>query len=101
MQASPVLVSSDDLYLFNTGQLFRAYRTFGAHSMDFEGRSGVRFVLWAPQAREVSVVGDFNDWNGLIHSIKLAPIGTTGIWAGFGPGLGDGDHYKYEIVSAG
>jgi 1,4-alpha-glucan branching enzyme len=101
MQASPVLVSSDDLYLFNTGQLFRAYRTFGAHLMEFEGRSGVRFVLWAPQAREVSVIGDFNDWNGLSHSIKLAPIGTTGVWVGFGPDLGEGDHYKYEIVSAG
>jgi 1,4-alpha-glucan branching enzyme len=100
MQASPVLVSSDDLYLFNTGQLFRAYRTFGAHPMEFEGRTGVRFVLWAPLAKEVSVIGDFNGWNGSSHSVKLAQVGTTGVWVGFGPGLGEGDHYKYEIVSA-
>ncbi|BBI33032.1 1,4-alpha-glucan branching protein GlgB [Cohnella abietis] len=100
MQASPVLVSSDDLYLFNTGQLFRAYRTFGAHPIVFEGSFGVRFVLWAPRAQEVAVIGDFNDWNVTDRSVKLAQIGTTGVWVGFGPGLSEGVHYKYEIVNA-
>ncbi|RKP57223.1 1,4-alpha-glucan branching protein GlgB [Cohnella endophytica] len=100
MQASPVLVSSDDLYLFNTGQLFRAYRTFGAHLAEREGQSGVRFVVWAPNAREVNVVGDFNGWNSDYRIVDLAQIGTTGVWAGFGPGLGEGARYKYEVASA-
>jgi 1,4-alpha-glucan branching enzyme len=100
MQASPVPVSSDDLYLFNTGQLFRAYRTFGAHPMEFEGRTGVRFVLWAPLAREVSVIGDFNGWSGAGHLVNLVQVGTTGVWVGFSPGLRVGDRYKYEIVNA-
>lgn len=100
MQASPALVSSDDLYLFNTGQLFRAYRTFGAHLMEFDGQQGVRFVLWAPNAREVSVIGDFNDWHDSARIVRLSPIGTTGVWAGFGQGLREGERYKYEIVNA-
>ncbi|TFE28544.1 1,4-alpha-glucan branching protein GlgB [Cohnella luojiensis] len=98
MQASPALVSSDDLYLFNTGQLFRAYRTFGAHPMEIEGSTGVRFVVWAPHAREVAVIGDFNGWNGNNRIVNMAQVGTTGIWAGFGPGIGEGARYKYEII---
>jgi 1,4-alpha-glucan branching enzyme len=100
MQASPALVSSDDLYLFNTGQLFRAYRTFGAHPIEFEGISGVRFVVWAPHAVEVNIIGDFNEWNRLQSSVRLTCIGTTGVWVGFGPGLGAGIRYKLEIVNA-
>ncbi|MFC5467932.1 1,4-alpha-glucan branching protein GlgB [Cohnella suwonensis] len=100
MQASPVHVSSDDLYLFNTGQLFQAYRTFGAHVTHWEGREGVRFVLWAPGAREVNVVGDFNGWNGWNKVVDMRPAGSTGIWVGFGPGLREGDRYKYEILGA-
>ncbi|WP_373230539.1 1,4-alpha-glucan branching protein GlgB [Cohnella sp.] len=100
MQASPVLVSSDDLYLFNTGQLFRAYRTFGAHPIEFEGYRGVRFVVWAPNANEVFVVGDFNDWQSSSSSLQLERVGTTGVWVGFGPNLHEGARYKYEIVNA-
>ncbi|RED61716.1 1,4-alpha-glucan branching protein GlgB [Cohnella lupini] len=100
MQASPALVSSDDLYLFNTGQLFRAYRTFGAHPFENEGQSGIRFVLWAPHAREVTVIGDFNGWNGEHRQVVMTQIGTTGIWAGFAPGLSVGIRYKYEILGA-
>lgn len=101
MQASPVLISSDDLYLFNTGQLFRAYRTFGAHPIEFEGIRGVRFVVWAPHASEVYVVGDFNGWKQgrSSASLPMERIGSTGVWVGFGPKLQEGVHYKYEIVS--
>ncbi|WP_256757116.1 1,4-alpha-glucan branching protein GlgB [Cohnella sp. WQ 127256] len=100
MQVSPALVSSDDLYLFNTGQLFRAYCTFGAHPMEFEGQSGVRFVLWAPYAREVYVSGDFNNWSSADRHVSMTQVGTTGVWVGFGPNLHEGARYKYEIVNA-
>ncbi|MFC4302697.1 1,4-alpha-glucan branching protein GlgB [Cohnella boryungensis] len=100
MQVSPAFVSSDDLYLFNTGQLFRAYRTFGAHPMEYGGSRGVRFVAWAPHAREVAVVGDFSDWGrgDRSRSLSLEQVGTTGVWVGFGPGLTEGARYKYEIT---
>ncbi|RED89385.1 1,4-alpha-glucan branching protein GlgB [Cohnella phaseoli] len=102
MQESPAFVSSDDLYLFNTGQLFRAYLTFGAHVMEVEGEPGVRFVLWAPNARAVFVIGDFCDWSSSDRSraIELERIGTTGVWVGFGRGPGDGSRYKYELIDA-
>ncbi|WP_239613767.1 1,4-alpha-glucan branching protein GlgB [Cohnella mopanensis] len=99
MQAPPALVSSDDLYLFNTGQLFRAYRTFGAHSMEFDGRHGVRFVLWAPHARQVRIVGDFNGWNSDERIADMTQVGTTGVWIAFVPGIGEGARYKYEILN--
>jgi 1,4-alpha-glucan branching enzyme len=100
MQVSPVLISSDDLFLFNTGQLFRAYRTFGAHVMQFEGQWGIRFVVWAPYAREISVVGDFNGWNGVHEPVSLKRVGSTGVWVGFAPGLKEGIRYKYEISNS-
>ncbi|MBN2984502.1 1,4-alpha-glucan branching protein GlgB [Cohnella algarum] len=91
-------VSSDILYLFNRGQLFHAYRTFGAHMDEYEGASGVRFTVWAPRAREVRVAGEFNGWDGANH--RLQPAGTTGVWNGFIPGLKEGMLYKFEIVGA-
>lgn len=100
MQVSPALVSSDDLYLFNTGQLFRAYRTFGAHVMRFKGQWGVRFVVWAPHAQVISVVGDFNEWNSVHEPVSLKRAGTTGVWVGFASGLKEGIRYKYEIISS-
>jgi 1,4-alpha-glucan branching enzyme len=100
MQASPVHVSSDDLYLFNTGQLFRAYRTFGAHCMSFEGNWGVRFVVWAPSASEVCVIGDFNGWSSTDDPIRMERVGTTGVWVGFRSGLGEGAHYKYQLKTS-
>ncbi|WP_123040960.1 1,4-alpha-glucan branching protein GlgB [Cohnella candidum] len=96
MSAPPSGISIDDLYLFNTGQLFRAYRTLGAHPAESDGREGVRFAVWAPRARAVSVVGDFNGWNGSDH--RMAMIGTTGVWALFVPGIYEGERYKFELV---
>lgn len=100
MQAPAALLSAEDLYLFNTGQLFRAYRTFGAHPLIYEGRKGVRFVVWAPNAKEVSVVGDCNGWGQDKPGFALERIGTTGVWCGFVTELSEGDRYKYAILNA-
>jgi len=100
MQARTELLSLEDLYLFNTGQLFRAYQTFGAHPMTIDGREGVRFVVWAPNAREVSVVSDSNDWGQGKPGYPLEPVGTTGVWCGFVTEMGEGDRYKYAILNA-
>jgi 1,4-alpha-glucan branching enzyme len=86
------------LYLFNTGQLFQAYRTFGAHPAVADGQAGVRFAVWAPNAKAVAVVGDFNGWNGTVHPLQAA--GSTGVWIGFVAGLRTGERYKYELLDA-
>jgi len=84
------VIPEDDLYLFNNGKLKRAWKTLGAHPVE----GGVRFALWAPNARRVSVVGDFNGW----HPQRLDPRGTTGIWEGVARHAKAGDHYKFELV---
>jgi 1,4-alpha-glucan branching enzyme len=99
MQAPvPYNLSTDDLYLFNTGQLFQAYRTMGAHYAQQDGTEGIRFAVWAPNAASVSVAGDFNGWNGSGH--RMEPEGTTGVWRLFIPGLPEGARYKYEVVDS-
>ncbi|MBW5446828.1 1,4-alpha-glucan branching protein GlgB [Cohnella sp. CFH 77786] len=98
MLAPPTNISQEDLYLFNTGQLYRAYLTLGAHLAKSDGREGVRFAVWAPNARSVSVVGDFNGWDGSGHRMELA--GTTGVWVLFVPGIGEGERYKYELTDS-
>jgi 1,4-alpha-glucan branching enzyme len=91
------LLSADDLYLFNEGRNYRGYRHLGAHAATFDGVSGTSFSVWAPNAKKVSVVGSFNDWNKNSH--KLEPRGSSGIWEGFVPGVGKGSLYKFRIVS--
>ena len=81
------------LYLHNTGKLYHAYRSFGAH---IEG-AGVQFTLWAPDVRSVRVSGDFNGWDA---SAVMEHIGDTGVWTCFVRGAKAGDHYKYEIETA-
>src|ERR1039458_7587832 len=66
----PLTLSADDLYLFGAGRLHQAYLTLGARPMTLEGVSGVRFAVWAPNAERVSVVGDFNDWDGRVHPLQ-------------------------------
>lgn len=88
-------LSSRDLYLFNQGELFHSYRTFGAHPARSGRKRGVRFTVWAPHARQVRVSGSFNDWNGEGHGMEL--VGETGVWSLFVPGIGPGELYKYEI----
>jgi 1,4-alpha-glucan branching enzyme len=98
MFASSAVISNEDLYLFNTGQSFHAYRFLGAHPVQMDGTAGVRFAVWAPHARAVSVVGDFNGWDAAVHPME--PAGTTGVWVRFVPGVGEGARYKYELLDA-
>src|SRR6266700_3583992 len=91
------LLSSDDLYLFNEGRNYRAYNHLGAHPATFDGEAGTCFSVWAPNASKVSVVGNFNDWNGNSH--RLEPKESSGIWEGFIPAIGKGSLYKFHIVS--
>ncbi len=91
----PVLGPMDDYYI-NEGTHLRMFDKLGAHAIDFEGVAGVHFAVWAPNARRVSVVGAFNDWDGRRHPMRNRF--ETGIWEVFIPGLGPGTVYKYEIV---
>ncbi|MFH0996359.1 MAG: 1,4-alpha-glucan branching enzyme, partial [Pseudomonadota bacterium] len=91
------LLSADDLYLFNQGSHFQLYEKFGAHIMSDGAIPGVHFAVWAPNARKVSVIGDFNGWDRFSH--LLQPLESSGIWEGFIPGIGQGTAYKYFIES--
>ncbi|GIW82020.1 MAG: 1,4-alpha-glucan branching enzyme GlgB [Gemmatales bacterium] len=91
------LLTDDDLYLFNEGSHFRLYDKLGAHPTAVAGEEGVCFAVWAPNARQVTVMGQFNDWNKSSH--PLAPLKSSGIWTGFVPGLPKGTPYKFHIVS--
>src|SRR5690606_34288032 len=77
---------------------YRIYRRLGAHLDHQQGVAGTRFAVWAPNARRVSVVGDFNHWDGRQH--VLQPVGSSGIWSGFVPGVGAGALYKFEVLGA-
>ncbi|NNC99658.1 MAG: 1,4-alpha-glucan branching protein GlgB [Gammaproteobacteria bacterium] len=91
----PSLISENDLYLFSEGTAERLYHWMGAHQRQFEDVSGISFVVWAPNASRVSVVGDFNLWDGRRHVMRKHP--AAGIWEIFIPDLGGGVSYKYEI----
>ncbi|SFM16742.1 1,4-alpha-glucan branching protein GlgB [Pelosinus propionicus] len=91
-------VSQEDLYLFHEGSNFRSYQLLGAHVLEVDGRQGVRFTVWAPNAQAVRVVGDFNGWQGEQH--KMERVEGSGIWLLFIPGIKNGDIYKYEIQTA-
>jgi 1,4-alpha-glucan branching enzyme len=91
------LITDDDSHLFNEGSHFRLYDKLGAHVVHHAGQTGTYFAVWAPNAQEVSVIGNFNDWNKSRQ--RLSPKGSTGIWEGFFPGIGKGTLYKYHIVS--
>jgi len=93
--AYPPLLSDFDLHLFAEGRLYQAYDTFGAHVRHVQGVAGVGFVVWAPNALRVSVVGDFNGWDGRRHPMRSR--GSTGLWELFLPGIPEGSTYKYEI----
>ncbi|MCC5466637.1 1,4-alpha-glucan branching protein GlgB [Pelosinus baikalensis] len=92
-------ISQEDLYLFHEGSNFRSYQLLGAHVLTENGKQGVRFTVWAPNAQGVRVVGDFNAWQGEGH--KMNRVGESGVWMLFIPGLLAGDIYKYEIQTAG
>ncbi len=88
-----------DLHLFAQGRHWHAYRFLGARITEIEGISGVLFSTWAPNAERVSVVGDFNDWDGRCHSMRSR--GGSGVWELFVPGLAENALYKFEIRSRG
>jgi len=90
----PVL-SDFDLHLFNEGNHYRIYEKLGSHVMELGGVKGVLFAVWAPNAQRVSVVGDFNAWDGRVHPMRVR--GSSGVWELFIPGLEAGTLYKYEI----
>jgi 1,4-alpha-glucan branching enzyme len=86
-----------DLYLMGEGRHEELYEKLGAHVREHEGVSGTAFAVWAPAARAVSVVGDFNSWDGRLHAMRS--MGSGGIWELFLPEVGAGTRYKYEILS--
>ncbi|NBC83746.1 MAG: 1,4-alpha-glucan branching protein GlgB [Bacteroidetes bacterium] len=92
------LISDYDIYLFKEGKHFTLYEKMGAHVTKHKGSKGVFFAVWAPNAREVSVIGDFNNWKPGEYPLQVRND-ETGIWQGFIPGLKKGDLYKYHIVS--
>jgi 1,4-alpha-glucan branching enzyme len=94
----PTLLSEYDIHLFKEGNFFKLYEKLGAHTMAVEGKRGVHFALWTPNARFVSVVGDFNGWKPDSHPLAVRWDGS-GIWEGFIPDLGIGSLYKFHIVS--
>ena len=87
-----------DIYLFRRGEHFRLYRKLGAHPAEVEGRRGVHFAVWAPNAAYVSVIGSFNGWDPGAHPLRPREDGS-GIWEGFVEGAGRGDLYKYRVIS--
>lgn len=91
------LLTADDLYLFNEGTHFRLYNKLGAHLGNVGGHQGCYFSVWAPDALEVSVIGDFNNWNKAAN--PLTPRQQSGIWEAFAPGVIKGAIYKFSIVS--
>ncbi|MEN9842048.1 MAG: hypothetical protein RL376_1848, partial [Verrucomicrobiota bacterium] len=90
-------LGEQDLYLFNEGNEHRIYEKLGAHLRVVDGVSGVAFAVWAPSAARVSVVGNFNGWDG--RYFPMRPLGGSGVWELFIPGLGEGELYKFEIRS--
>ena len=88
-------ISEYDLYLFNQGNHHRIYEKLGAHIREINGIPGVSFCVWAPHAKRVSVVGEFNQWDGRRHQMRI--MGSSGVWELFIPGLVKRDLYKYEI----
>ena len=91
---APVL-GEMDIHLLSEGTHYRTFDKLGAHVVEVDGVSGVLFAVWAPNARRVSVVGSFNNWDGRCHSMRLHP--SCGIWEIFIPGLAAGALYKFEI----
>jgi 1,4-alpha-glucan branching enzyme len=84
-----------DLYLFGKGDERRIYDKLGSQLRTIDGVPGASFAVWAPNAQRVSVVGDFNGWDGRVHQMRS--LGSSGVWEIFIPGVAEGAHYKFEI----
>ena len=94
--AFPYLLSEFDLHLIGEGRHYDTYEKLGAHIKTLESVRGVHFAVWAPSAKRVSIVGDFNRWDGRMSPMRAR--GSSGIWELFVPELPDGAIYKYEII---
>jgi len=92
------LLTDHDIYLFKEGNHFSLYDKLGSHPLTIDGKEGIYFAVWAPNAETVSVIGNFNGWNKGSHSLMPRWDGS-GIWEGFIPGISKGEVYKYHIVS--
>ena len=91
----PPVLTDFDLHLLAEGKHEKVYEKLGAHLVEISGVAGVAFAVWAPNAQRVSVVGDFNQWDGRHHPMRVR--GATGVWEIFVPGLRDGEVYKFEV----
>jgi 1,4-alpha-glucan branching enzyme len=94
----PPVLGELDLHLLGEGTHLRLYRRLGAHVVKLDDVWGVAFAVWAPNARRVSVVGDFNQWDGRVHGMRLRH--GVGVWEIFIPGIGAGALYKYQVKAA-
>ncbi len=95
---APTLGQLDE-HLMAEGRHERLYERLGAHVTTLDGVAGTAFAVWAPNARSISVVGDFNGWDGRLHPMR--GLGSSGVWELFVPGVRSGDRYKFEIRGAG
>src|SRR4051794_19540598 len=86
-----------DMHLLGEGRHEEMWERLGAHVREIDGVTGTAFAVWAPAARAVSLVGEFNFWDGRIHPMRT--LGSSGIWELFLPDVGPGAHYKYEILA--
>jgi 1,4-alpha-glucan branching enzyme len=95
----PAILGELDLHLFGEGRHEQIYQKLGAHAINHEGINGVSFAVWAPAAEQVSLVGNFNAWDGTQHPMRR--LGSSGIWELFIPNLAQGELYKYQIKAPG
>ena len=92
------LITEHDIYFLREGTHYRLYDRLGAHVIKRAGAEGVNFAVWAPNARAVSVIGDFNGWNRDLHQLSVRDD-SSGVWEGFVPRVAKGTAYKYYIRS--
>jgi 1,4-alpha-glucan branching enzyme len=97
MTQKTTFLTDFDLYLLGEGTHHRLYDKLGAHLIEQDGVAGTHFAVWAPNARSVSVIGDFNHWDATKHPLRS--LGNSGVWVGFVPGVASGALYKYFIES--
>ncbi|WP_332698250.1 1,4-alpha-glucan branching protein GlgB [Halalkalibacter lacteus] len=91
-------ISETDVYLFHQGTHYRSHQMLGCHYIDYEQGKGFRFSVWAPNAKQVNIGGDFNNWDGRLH--PLTRVNEQGLWVGFFTNIPEQTLYKYEIIKA-
>ncbi|QDV63268.1 1,4-alpha-glucan branching protein GlgB [Crateriforma conspicua] len=95
--AAPSILTDFDRYLLGEGRHYQLYERLGAQVRTIDGQAGVNFAVWAPNARTVQIVGDFNGWDGRQHTARIHP--HLGIWELFIPGAKVGDRYKFRLLT--